>query len=219
MKKNRAKLEIILVIGLLGYCVIGLLGCIEKKIKNVDSRGKNIICFGDSITFGYGTSPDQAYPAVLTKLVSFPVINAGIDGDTTIEAMRRLGPDVLDRNPLLVVIEFGGNDFLRKVPREVTIDNIKKMVQMCQAKGAMVALVDISAGMLLNDYRPAFLGIAREEQAILVPRILSGIITTPSLKSDFIHPNHEGYKVIALRVYRSVMPYLNKNMQMRRLSQ
>lgn len=186
-------------------------GCAKREIKNIDSKGKNIICFGDSITFGYGVNPGEDYPSALAKITALPVINTGIDGDTTTEALKRMDADVLRREPLLVIIEFGGNDFLRKVPKEITVNNIKEMLDRIQAGGAMAAIVDISAGMLLEQYRPAFYNIAREKGAIFIPGILSGIITNPHLKSDYLHPNSAGYKVIAQRVYRAILPYLNQN--------
>jgi lysophospholipase L1-like esterase len=124
MLKNK-----ILVIALLGYSVIALTGCAKREIKNIDSKGTNIICFGDSITFGYGVQAGEDYPTALAKLVSLPVINMGIDGDTSTEALRRLESDALDRNPLLVIIEFGGNDFLRKIPQDITLNNVKKMIE------------------------------------------------------------------------------------------
>ena len=95
-------------------------GCAENKIKNIDSHGGNIICFGDSITFGYGAEKGEDFPRALSKMLDIPVINSGLDGDDTISALKRLENDVLDRDPLLVVIEFGGNDFLRKVALEAT---------------------------------------------------------------------------------------------------
>jgi lysophospholipase L1-like esterase len=175
----------------------------------LDSKGKNIICFGDSITFGYGVAPGEDYPSVLDKMtIDIPVINAGIDGDTSAEALKRIESDVFDRDPLLVIIEFSGNDFLRQIPKETTVHNIKEMVRRAQARKAMVAIVDISAGLFLRDYRVAFNSLAKEEGAIFVPSVLSGIITNPSMKSDFIHPNADGYKIIAQRVYRAIMPYL-----------
>lgn len=186
-------------------------GCAKREINNIDSNGKNIICFGDSITFGYGAEPGSDYPNVLSKMLDIPVFNAGIDGDTSTEALRRLESDVLDKDPLLVIIEFGGNDFLRKIPREETLKNISKMVDSMQNKGAMVAIADISAGMLLKEYHTAFSRLAREKQAIFIPRILSGVITNPNLKSDFIHPNADGYKMIAERIYLAILPYLKKN--------
>lgn len=185
-----------------------LSGCMKKKIDNTGSQGKNIICFGDSITFGYGVETKEAYPAALEKMTHKPVINAGIDGDTSTEAAKRLESDVLSRDPYLVIIEFGGNDFLRKVPTKVTVDNIRIMVDKIQARGAMVAIADISAGLLMRDYHRPYRKIAREKGAIFIPSIMSGIITNPKMKSDFFHPNVTGYKLIAERVYRCIKSYV-----------
>ena len=198
--------------------LVACLGCAKREIRNIDSRGTTIICFGDSITFGYGAQTQESYPVVLSKMIQIPVINAGIDGDTTTEALRRFDSDVLERDPLLVIIEFGGNDFLRKIPKEVTVKNVKEMVERVQVKGAMAAIVDISAGMFLGEYRTAFHNLAKEKEAIFIPRILSNIITNPSLKSDFLHPNAEGYKIVTQRIYRGIMPFLNQNTVLKRLA-
>ena len=188
-----------------------IVGCEKKEIKNLNAQGKNIICFGDSITFGYGANPGEDYPSLLAKMIDIPVINAGIDGDTSTEGLKRVKSDVLDRDPLLVIIAFGGNDFLRRIPCEVTANNIREMIDKVQAGGAMVAIADISASVLLTEYRKAFYNVAQEKSAIYIPSIFSGIITNPNLKSDFIHPNSDGYKMIAQRVYRAIRPYLNQN--------
>lgn len=192
-----------------------LSGCAKREIKNIDAKGKNIICFGDSITFGYGAEPGGDYPSALTRMTSVGVINAGIDGDTSTEALKRIKFDVLDREPLLVIVEFAGNDFLRKIPQEVTLNNVREMIDKIQAQGAMVAVVDISTAMILKEYHSAFYNLTREKGAIFIPRILSGIITNPRLKSDFIHPNADGYNVIAQRIYRVITPYLNQNRLLR----
>ncbi len=193
------------------YCLlftVFLTGCMKKKINNTGSQGKNIICFGDSITFGYGVEVKETYPVALEKMTHKPVINAGIDGDTSTEAAKRLETDVLSRDPYLVIIEFGGNDFLRKIPTNVTVDNIRIMVDKIQAKGAMVAIADISASLLMRDYHQPYRKIAREKGAIFIPSVMSGIITNPKMKSDFFHPNATGYQLIAERVYRCIKSYV-----------
>jgi len=212
MKKNK-------LLVLLSCCSIVLLlvGCAKREIKNIDAKGTDIVCFGDSITFGYGANPGEDYPTALAKMIDLPVINSGIDGDTSSEALKRLKSDALDRNPFLVIIEFSGNDFLRKIPKEVTLNNIREMVDQAQSKGAMVAIVDISAGMFLSEYRTAFYKLAREKGAIFIPHILSGIITNPRMKSDFLHPNAQGYQMIAQRIYRTILPYLNQNTILRQV--
>ncbi len=197
----------------ISFCllIVLLASCSRREIRNIGSRGKNVICFGDSITYGIGATPGYGYPANLAMMMSVPVINAGIEGEPTSEAIRRLKADVLDRNPLLVVIEFGGNDFLRKVPVEETVENIRKMVDMIQESGAMVAIADIGGGAILEEYHRLFYSLAIEKNTIFIPSILNGILTSRALKSDPIHPNADGYRIIAHRVYRAILPYLNQN--------
>lgn len=202
--------------GVVIFCVFALMGCAKKEIKNIDSKGKNIICFGDSLTFGYGATGGEDYPYALAKMVNRPLINMGVDGDTTIEALKRLKSDVLDRDSLLVIVEFGGNDFLRKIPREITVKNVEEMIEKIQAQQAMVAIVDISAGIFLREYRQAFRNIARKKGAIFIPSILNGIITNPDMRSDFLHPNANGYKTIAERIYRAIKPHLKQNSLLRK---
>ena len=186
-------------------------GCARKETVNIGSSGTSIVCYGDSLTFGYGAGPGEDYPTALAKLVDVPVVNAGVDGDTSAEGLGRIDSGVLDRDPFLVIIEFCGNDFLKKVPMEETLKNISAMIDKIHAYGSMVALVDISAGLLLKEYRQQFRQLARRKNVLFIPAILSGIVTNPSLKSDFLHPNASGYSMIAHKIYRAISPYLQKN--------
>ena len=219
MRKNSCQLSVIScqknnflrLCGIFFFCVFAVTGCAKREIKNIDSRGTNIICFGDSITFGYGAEPGQDYPNLLSKMINIPVINSGINGDIYFVALKRLKSDVLDKDPLLVIIEFGGNDFLRKIPINETLKNIEEMINKIQSHGATVAIVDISAGMIMSSYRKEFRRLSKNCSAIFIPNLFSGILTNPSLKSDALHPNGEGYKLIAQRIYRVIIPYLNRN--------
>jgi len=186
-------------------------GCVKREIANLGSKGKNIICFGDSITFGYGVNPGEDYPTALANLAPQSVINSGVDGDTTFDGLKRIDADALQKDPYLVIVEFSGNDFLKKIPKEDTFKNIAKMIDKVQAAGAIAAIADVSAGMFFRDYRVGLSRLAQEKKAIFIPSLLKGIITTPNLKSDFLHPNAEGYKVIARRVHDGIKPYLKEN--------
>ena len=193
-----------------------LAGCTRREIKNIDSKGKNIICFGDSLTFGYGVSPGEDYPTALSRMTNIPVFNKGIDGNTSTDGVVRLEEDVLAQDPLLVIIEFAGNDFLKKVPIATTDKNIRLMIDKIQAKGAMVAVVDISAGgLFLNEYHDLMRRIAYDKGVIFVPRVLTKILTNPGMKSDFLHPNPRGYQIFAQRVYKAIQPYLARNASLR----
>jgi acyl-CoA thioesterase I len=190
------------------FCVAG---CVRTDIAHIDSRGKYVICFGDSITQGFGAGPKDAYPVYLAKSMSVPVLNAGIEGDTSEGALKRIKPDVLDREPLMVIVEFGANDFLTKIPLEDTKRNIESIITQCQQQGAIVALADVSNMHLMPEYGPMFKALARQYKTIYIPNLLNNIYDNAAMKSDMFHPNASGYRIVSQRVYRAILPYLNQN--------
>ncbi len=203
-----------LILFILGLCILGFSltgGFNKKEISNINATGKNIICFGDSITYSKGADKGKDYPSILSKLTGMQVINAGINDDTSAGGLKRLESDVLSKDPLLVIVEFSGNDFLFKLPVASTFKNVEEMIKRIQAKGAMVAVVDISSGIIMGEYREGFKKLADKYKVIFIPSVLSGIVTEPSLKSDVMHPNNKGYKIVAHRIYRQILPYLNRN--------
>jgi len=194
------------------FCLVFLCGSLSgcgPQVKNLNSTGSSIICFGDSLTAGEGAGPGEDYPSVLAGRLKQPVINAGVPGDTTRDGLARIRTDVLDRGPKLVIVEFGGNDFLHQLPRDETFGNLGQMVDLIQQKGAAVALVDLGVDLTLGSgYREGMRRLARRKGAILIPDVLKGIFADPDLKSDQIHPNGRGYAVMAQRVYIGLKPYL-----------
>lgn len=192
-------------------CMCFVSGCVDRNVKNIGAEGKVIICFGDSITFGSGSQKGEDFPSVLAKMAIRQVINAGIEGDVTATALKRLDSDVLDREPFLVIIEFGGNDFLNKIPLEETVKNIETMIKILHKKGIMVAVFDIGTNMVMSEYGAEYKRLSKQYGAIFIPQVLEGIMNEPSLKSDVMHPNAKGYKIVAHRVFRAILPYLNQN--------
>ncbi|HEX7152634.1 MAG TPA: arylesterase [Thermoanaerobaculia bacterium] len=170
------------------------------RVKNLDSGGSAIVAFGDSLTSGYGASEGEDYPSRLAALVGKPVINAGVSGDTTDAAMARLDGDVLSRHPRIVIVGLGGNDFLRRSPIATTEANLRTIVRRIQGAGAMVVLLGYEFPTLGARYDDMYERVAEEEGCLLIPDLLDGILNTPTLKSDEIHPNAAGYQLMAERV-------------------
>lgn len=178
------------------------------EISNLDSEGKNIICFGDSITYGEGVSDKYNYPNLLQRRLKIPVINAGKSGDTTFDALKRLKEDVLDKNPLIVIVEFGGNDYLRRIDKEKTLNNIEKVVAKIIKNNAMVVLVGVHCGILGNEYKDGLIRIAKEYGSAIIPNVQKGIFTS-AYKLDYVHPNEKGYEIIANRIFKVIKKLLN----------
>jgi acyl-CoA thioesterase I len=177
-------------------------------VKNRDARGRNVIAFGDSLTAGYGARDGEDYPSRLAALLGRDVLNAGASGDTTEMALARIDADVLAHDPRLVIVGLGGNDFLQSVPLETTEANLRTIVRRIHDRGAMVVLLGFRFPSLQKNYEAMYERIAGDEQCLLIPDLLDGILANPSLKSDDIHPNANGYALMAERVAPKVRDLL-----------
>jgi lysophospholipase L1-like esterase len=170
------------------------------RVANLASHGANIMAFGDSLTAGYGAAAGDDYPAKLSSLINAPVINAGVSGDTTEAALARLDQDVLSRDPRIVIVGLGGNDFLRGVPISETETNLRAAARRIHGAGAMVVILGFRFPSLNVSYEKMYERVAKDESCLLIPDLLDGIMANPSLKSDEIHPNARGYQLMAERV-------------------
>ncbi len=170
------------------------------RVANLDSDGESIVFLGDSLTAGVGAPRGQDFPSRIAERVSLPVINAGVPGNTTADALKQLEHDVLAHRPRVVVVLLGGNDYLRKIPIAETRRNLDAIVRICQEQGAMVTVVDIKIGVFKDAFGELYEEIAEARNALYVKNIWKGIFGNPKLMSDSIHPNAEGYRLMAKRL-------------------
>ena len=164
------------------------------------TAGQNLIAFGDSLVSGRGTSAGRDFVSVLATRLGEPVINAGRNGDTTETALARLDRDVLSRNPKVVLVLLGGNDFLRRVPRHTTFANLATIVDRIRQRGSAVVVVGVSGGILADSDSDDYEAVARAASAGFVGDILSGIMGRSELMADAIHPNDHGHAIMADRL-------------------
>ena len=179
-----------------------------------------IVCFGDSLTAGYGTDPGQAYPDYLQKLLdtdghAYRVINAGVSGNTTKDGRERVA-HIIVLHPEIVVLEFGGNDGLRGLPIEATQANMAAMVAELKQAGIKVALAGIT---LPPDYGPdyihsfdqTFRDLAAQHHPAFVPMLYKDLVHVPgTIQQDGIHPTLKGSEIIADTLYPVLKPLLHK---------
>jgi lysophospholipase L1-like esterase len=204
------KIILILIVVLLLAVAVWFFFFQGTPAKKVSKEGP-IIFFGDSLTVGVGANKGEDFPSLITKELNLTnVINAGVSGDTTSTALIRLQQDVIDKNPSLVVVLLGGNDFLQRVPAEETIKNLDEIVKKISETGSAVVLVHLKANPLKEPYKVPTIEIAEKYEAELVLNILDGIFGNSKLMADQIHPNAEGYKIMAERISPHVKKLLDK---------
>src|SRR3989338_815658 len=174
-------------------------------VRNYPSPPGPIIAFGDSLTAGVGASAGHDWPAIVSATLGIDIQNAGVAGDTTADALLRMGRDVLVKRPSIVVVLLGGNDFLRSVPAETTAANLKTIVARIQnGTGAVVVLAGVQSGYWGDSFASVFRRLADETGAVYAPDVLRGIVNNPFLSDDLLHPNDAGYAVVANRIAPAV---------------
>ena len=160
--------------------------------------GDVVLAFGDSLTYGTGANPDtESYPAVLERAIGRKVVNAGVPGETSAQGLARL-PGVLDEvQPKLLVLCHGGNDFLQKLDEARAAQNIRAMIDLARAKGIGVVLMATPKPGLPPSVPEFYAQIAKEAKIPFEDSAIRSIALDNRLKSDFVHPNAQGYAQIA----------------------
>lgn len=206
--------------------VLWLSGCENSSSSSLGGSNKPIVCLGDSLTEGYGASKpgevdkSKSYPAFLQGKIKAPVVNAGISGDTAADGLARLERDVLSKDPQMVIILLGGNDFLGQKSANESKADLKAILDKVRAEGRIIYLACFIGDsdweesyleyipnnlipeitVFINDYKRIFAELRSENPDIgYISNIWIGI--DRQHMSDPIHPNAEGYKKIADNIF------------------
>jgi acyl-CoA thioesterase-1 len=180
--------------------------------------GRTIVAFGDSLTSGPGLRREETYPALLQQRIAreghdYRVINAGVSGDTSSDALARFDAALVPGTEI-VILAIGGNDGLRGVSVATLERNIAAMIERAQTRGIDVLLCQMEAppvgGLLYTvDFHRVYTRLAERYKVPLVPFFLLGIIGNEELDlNDTLHPNAAGHRVIADTIWPYLRPML-----------
>jgi len=201
----------------LAILVLSFLGLFIAPLEASEAtRNPRIIFLGDSITAGFGLERSEAYPAVIAELaqekkLEWNVVNAGLSGDTTNGGVRRV--KLLTKKPFdLIVVALGGNDGLRGIEPAVTKKNLLTIIDTARKAQPNVPLllvgIDVPENMGENytqKFLNSFEAVAKERKIAFSKNLLEGIAGDSQYnQEDMIHPNAEGQRVIATRLFKRI---------------
>jgi acyl-CoA thioesterase-1 len=179
-----------------------------------------LVCFGDSITAGYGLPPGDSYPDFLQRKLDaagyhYKVINRGTSGATTKDAVADVHSIVL-LHPAIVVVEFGGNDGLRGLPLSETHRNLDQVLTALEAAHIKVLLAGITLPPnygpdYIREFEKVFHELAAQHHVAFVPMIYVGLVHQQGvIQGDGIHPTAKGSNIIADTLMGTLKPLLKK---------
>jgi lysophospholipase L1-like esterase len=179
-------------------CLLGLsLGCGRHPRIVRLSESSVVVAFGDSLTAGTGASTTESYPSVLADLIGCRVVNAGVPGEESSAALRRLPTVLQEERADLVILCQGGNDMLRRREDDVIRRNLDAMVSLAHEAGADVILIGVPRPGLLLKVPSFYRQIANKHAIPCDSKTLAQVLSSPSLESDYVHPNAAGYRRLA----------------------
>ncbi len=168
-----------------------------------------ILAFGDSLIAGYGLCPDESLPARLQARLRATrplaqVVNAGVSGDTTDGAWRRL-PRVLSAlpgRPDLALVQIGPNDVLRAIPPERMRAHLEAILTEFERCAIPVLMATVAAPPFLIQRTEAYAGIheavAARHGATTCPFFPPGVLGHPDMVLwDRVHPNARAIALVA----------------------
>ena len=179
---------------------------------NVNTNTKTILFLGDSLTEGLGVNKEDAFPKLVEVLIQTKlkkkvrIINGGVSGSTTSDGLARL-KWYLKKKPNIVFLALGANDGLRGLDLKVSQKNLEEIIIYAQESNAKVIL----AGMLIppnygptysHHFKKMYEQIKNKYKLGSMPFLLDGVAGKKEFNQiDGIHPNAEGHKYIAKKVF------------------
>lgn len=192
----------------------------QANDSHASSAKRTVLCFGDSLTAGYGLDPAYAYPALLQRKIDargwpFQIINAGLSGETSSGGLRRISW-LLRQHVDVLILELGANDGFRGIEPEKIQHNLQGIIDKTKDKYPHVKIIIAGMQMAPNlgprytsDFRAIFPRLAETNQAALIPFFLEGVAAKPKLNlPDGIHPTAEGHTIVAENVWAVLEPVL-----------
>jgi acyl-CoA thioesterase-1 len=179
-----------------------------------------VVCYGDSITAGYGLERGQSFPDALERDLEargyhYRVNNQGTSGATTKDAIAGLH-SILLLHPAVVIVEFGGNDGLRGLPPAETRRNLDAVLTALESAHIKVLLAGITlppnyGQEYIQQFEQTFRDLAQKHRTAFVPMIYKDLIHAQgTIQPDGIHPTAKGAEIIARTLLPALAPLLRK---------
>jgi acyl-CoA thioesterase-1 len=177
-----------------------------------------LVCFGDSITAGYGLETGQSFPDALQRDLDhrgyrYKVINQGTSGATTKDAVAALRT-ILLLHPQIVLVEFGGNDGLRGLPLSETRRNLDAVLTVLENAHIKTLLAGITlppnyGQEYIQQFELLYRDLAQKHHTAFVPMLYKNLVNVPgTIQPDGIHPTAKGSEIIVRTLLPALMPLL-----------
>lgn len=192
----------------------------REPVKIEIAENSTIVCFGDSLTYGHGCDfATESWPALLQKRVCIPVINSGVNDNTTADAVLRYKTDVLDHNPAIVIFDFGGNDLFlpsKKLSYKKIEENFRFMLNQIDFEKTHVYIMRFYNNQMrfldvFGSFDRMLKRLEKDYGVEIIWDAWKGAWGKPDCKYDMTHCNAKGYRIMEENIFEVIEPLLEAN--------
>ena len=180
---------------------LNLCSCSDAPSLSYLPENAVILAFGDSLTVGVGAPQANSYPGVLAQLAERNVVNAGVSGEETAQGLNRLTGVLKQLQPDLLLLLEGGNDILRNRDLRQTRQNLATMIELAHSMEVEVVLIGVPEKRLFSNVAPLYEELADQYKVVLIDNLVASLLRKSRYKSDAIHLNEQGYRILAESIY------------------
>lgn len=193
--------------------ILMLLGCGKEKAKIEVDLEKPLVVLGDSLAVGYGSS--RGFTHYLKEEMNQKVINLGQNGQTSGYALKRVD-EVKSYDPSIVILELGGNDYLKRIPARETEINLAEIIEELDDGKRIIFLTEFyPTNHLLSlfikvpkkEYDDMFKRLSKGENVYMIDKIWDDVWRKEM--SDEVHPNTRGYEIMGQNILESLKKILS----------
>lgn len=176
-----------------------------------------IYALGDSITYGFPYGPRHSWVQMVSQRTGLPIINGGVNGDTTTFMLHRLN-SALHTAPTHLIYLGGTNDAYWGQPLRTVAENTMEVFRRCTEShvtmilGLPIPVDELQVEALLADYRAFYADLAEREGLAVIPfhkAFLDKGRFRTELTTDGCHPNFDGYEAMAEVAEKLLPKFLN----------
>jgi acyl-CoA hydrolase len=195
---------------MLVFAALTLVACGSEPQQAALPAGSKVLALGDSLTAGAGVTSGQAWPALLAERTGWEVVNGGVSGDKSGDALERLPALLEEHQPVLVLVTLGGNDMLRHVPEPETVANLGRALALAKENGARAVLLatpqpSVAGAVFRNLSPPEFYRQVADEYGVpLIEDAIPEVLSDPAMKGDPLHPNAEGHALLSEKIFEAL---------------
>lgn len=200
---------------------------IELRKQMKSGKKTKIICYGNSITYGFPIQEQSVhlpYPQTLEVLLQnkyknrlIQVVNEGHPGWRSDHAVSKIEELVLTQKPHAILLDFGINDAYSDFTEVYFKKKMTELVKSAKKEGALVIIlsptpINTNKSNVVRGYIPILEAIAKEQKVLyfdLHNAILKRTIKEKKKLSDILPDNIHLAKAYYTWIAEEVFKYLN----------